>query len=156
MVLSTGITNKTKENIRFHINYLDGENWFFANRIESTHVDFENQKEYGFMLYQDIKYKPLFSRLSFTCRYILFNTPTYESRIYAYENDVLYGYSIPAYYGKGQKIYLVTKYNIQRNTDIWLRISHIKYSDRNVLKSGYDEISDNKMTEIKIQVRYKF
>jgi hypothetical protein len=108
------------------------------------------------MFYQDIKYKPLFGKITFSSRYILFNTSTYDSRIYAYESDVLYGYSIPSYYGKGSKIYFVAKCNIIQNLDFWLRIAQTTYNDRERLKSGWDEIEGNKMTEIKLQIRYKF
>ena len=153
---SLKISSKRKDNFRFHINYKEGENWTFTNRLETNSIDLENQQEMGYILYQDVKYKPLFSKISFTSRYVIFNTPTYDSRIYAYENDVLYGYSIPAYYGKGSKIYLVAKCNIIRNLDSWLRIAHTTYSDRQAVKSGWDEIEGNKMTEIKLQLRYKF
>ena len=54
------------------------------------------------------------------------------------------------------KIYLVAKYNVIRNLDFWLRIAQTTYSDREVLKSGWDEIEDNTMTEVKLQLRYKF
>jgi len=153
---SSLIAGKRKDNFRFHINYKEGENWAFANRFEITAINFNKQQEMGYMLYQDVKYKPLFGKITFSSRYVLFNTPTYDSRIYAYENDVLYGYSIPAYYGKGSKVYLVAKCNIIRNLDFWLRIAHTTYSDREVLKSGWDEINGNKLTEIKLQLRYKF
>ena len=36
-----------------------------------------------------------------------------------------------------------------------LRIAQTTYSDREVLKSGWDEIEDNTMTEVKLQLRYK-
>ena len=98
----------------------------------------------------------LINNILFTSRYVLFNIPDYDNRIYAYENDVLYAYSIPSYYGKGSKVYLVAKCNIIRNLDFWLRLAQITYTDRKVLKSGWDEIEGNKMTEIKIQLRYKF
>lgn len=153
---SSTITGKRKDNFRFHINYKEGENWSFANRFEKTFINLDAQKESGFMFYQDVKYKPLFGKFTFTSRYVLFNTPSYESRIYAYENDVLYGYSIPAYYGKGSKFYLVAKYSLIRNVDIWLRIAHTYYTDKDVVKSGWEEIEGNKMTEIKLQLRYKF
>ena len=153
---SNKISEKRKDNFRLHVNYKEGENWFFANRFETSSINFNNIKTNGHMIYQDVKYKPLFSKFSFTSRYIIFNTNEYDNRIYAYENDVLYGYSIPAYYGKGNKIYLVIKYNIIRNLDFWLRIAHTTYSDREVLKSGWDEINSNKMTELKLQLRYKF
>ncbi len=152
----SSITNKRKDNLRFHINYNEGESWMFSNRFERTTIHFNKKKENGHILYQDVKYKPLFSKITFSSRYVLFNSPTYESRIYAYENDVLYGYSIPAYYGKGNKVYLVIKYNIIQNLDFWLRVAHTTYGDRNTLRSGWDEIKGNKISEIKVQLRYKF
>lgn len=112
--------------------------------------------ENGVMMYQDIKFKPLFSKLSFSLRYTYFNTESYESRIYAYESDVLYGYSIPAYYGKGKKIYLLLKYNIIKNTDLWIKLSETTYNDRDVIKTGWEEIQGNKLSELKVQLRYKF
>ena len=30
------------------------------------------------------------------------------------------------------------------------------YTDRNIVKNGWDEIEGNKMTEAKLQLRYKF
>nr|ADI17789.1 hypothetical protein [uncultured Sphingobacteriales bacterium HF0130_33B19] len=153
---SNEIKDEIKNNFRFHINYQEKENWSFANRFEMSSINFNNQKEKGYILYQDIKYKPLFSKISFSSRYILFNTPTYDTRIYAYESDILYGYSIPAYYGKGSKVYLVTKYNIIRNLDFWIKIAQTIFSDRDVIKSGWDEIQGNKITELKLQLRYKF
>ena len=153
---SDQISGKIKNNFRFHINYKEGESWSFANRFETTTIDFNDKKENGYMAYQDVQYQPLFGKITFSSRYILFNTTSYDSRIYAYESDVLYGYSIPAYYGKGSKIYLVVKYNVIRNLDFWLRVAHTIYTDRDILKSGWDEIEGNKMTEIKLQLRYKF
>ena len=153
---SDQISGKSKNNFRFHINYKEGESWSFANRFETTTIDFNEQKENGYMAYQDVQYQPLFGKITFSSRYVLFNTTSYDSRIYAYESDVLYGYSIPAYYGKGSKLYLVVKYNVIRNLDFWLRVAHTIYTDREVLKSGWDEIEGNKMTEIKLQLRYKF
>ena len=38
----------------------------------------------------------------------------------------------------------------------WLRIAQTTYTDREMLKSGWDEIEGNKITEIKVQLRYKF
>ena len=43
-----------------------------------------------------------------------------------------------------------------KNLDTWFRIAHTTFTDREVLKSGWDEIDGNKMTEVKVQLRYKF
>ena len=145
-----------KEGWRFNSIFKEGENWTFKNRIEISKVQKNSVTENGFMFYQDVKYKPLFSKLSFSVRYTFFNTESYNSRIYAYESDVLYGYSIPSFYGKGKKIYFLLKYNIIKNADLWMKISETIYDDREVIRSGWDEIEGNKLTELKIQLRYKF
>jgi len=154
--LSPVIGLKNKETYRFNSVFNEGENWTFKNRIELCRINFLDENENGIMMYQDIKFKPMFSKLSFILRYTYFNTKSYDSRIYAYENDVLYGYSIPSFYGKGKKIYLLLKYNIVKNTDLWIKLSETIYDDRDVIKSGWDEIEGNKLTELKIQLRYKF
>jgi hypothetical protein len=46
----------------------------------------------------------------------MFETDSYASRIYAFENDVLYAFSSPAYYGKGWGFYFIVNYKPkQRN-----------------------------------------
>jgi hypothetical protein len=154
--LSPIIGLKSKKTYRFNSVFNEGENWSFKNRIEISKVNIPVGTENGFMMYQDVKFKAMFSKLSFSLRYTYFNTESYDSRIYAYENDVLYGYSIPSFYGKGKKIYLLLKYNIIKNTDLWIKLSETIYDDRDVIKSGWDEIEGNKLTELKIQLRYKF
>jgi len=37
-----------------------------------------------------------------------------------------------------------------------MKISETIYDDREVIRSGWDEIEANKLTELKIQLRYKF
>ena len=59
-------------------------------------------------------------------------------------------------YGKGKKIYLLLKYNIIKNTDLWIKVSETIYDDRDIIRSGWDEIDGNRLTELKIQLRYKF
>jgi hypothetical protein len=147
---------KIKQIYRFNSAFKEGDNWSFKNRIEISKVDIPQGTENGFMMYQDVKFKPLFSKFSFSLRYTYFNTESYDSRIYAYENDVLYGYSIPSFYGKGKKIYLLIKYNIIKNTDLWIKLSETIYDDRDIIKSGWEEIEGNKLKELKIQLRYKF
>ncbi|MBT5858588.1 MAG: helix-hairpin-helix domain-containing protein [Flavobacteriales bacterium] len=145
-----------KEVFRFNSTFKEGESWNFKNRIEYCRVKNIEGNENGFMIYQDVKYKPLFSKVSFSTRLTIFNTESYNSRIYAYESDVLYGYSIPSFYGKGRKFYVVLKFNILKDTDLWIKYSETIYNDRDVIRSGWDEIEGNRLTEIKLQLQYKF
>jgi hypothetical protein len=88
-------------------------------------------------------------------RYALFYTDDYSSRLFAYEHDVLYAASMPAYYGKGFRVYVLARYSPLHWLDTWFRFSLTTYSDRNTISSGPDEIIGNKLPEVKFQLRFK-
>jgi hypothetical protein len=76
--------------------------------------------------------------------------------LYAYESDVLYAFSIPSYYYKGSRFYLLGRYSFGRSLDLWVRYSITHYSNKQVIGSGLDEIDGNNKSEIKLQLRYRF
>ena len=127
------------------------------NRIELTEYLKETQKkELGWMIYQDIIYDPMNSRFSGNMRIARFETPGFNTRIYAYENDVLFSYSVPAYQNKGLRFYVNGRYGFTRKMDIWVRYSLSKYRDLNEVGSGLDQISGSRRSEIKVQFRYQY
>jgi len=85
-----------------------------------------------------------------------FETGSYDSRIYVYENDVLYSFSIPAFYDKGLRYYLNLKTNIFRNCTLWVRFAQTIYADRQSIGSGLDEIPGNRRSEIRGQIKWGF
>jgi hypothetical protein len=85
-----------------------------------------------------------------------FETDSYDSRIYAYENDVLYSYSIPPFSDKGFRYYVTFNYDLTKKISFWLRWAQTIYKDRKTVGSGLDEILGNKRSDLKIQARYVF
>lgn len=116
---------------------------------------FPEQKSKGSLLLFDIYYHPLSAPLKLSWRYSIFNTDDHDSRLYAYENDVLYASSMPAYSGKGFRTYLLISYKPLRWMQAWLRLSLTNYTDRNIISSGPEEIQGNRLPEIKVQIRIK-
>jgi hypothetical protein len=112
--------------------------------------------EQGFLSYVDIIYKPLRKPYSGNLRFQYFETDSYNSRMYAYENDVLYSFSIPVFYDKGYRYYLNITYDITRRLSVWMRFAQTVYPDKNVIGSGLDEINGRKKTEIKFQSIFNF
>jgi hypothetical protein len=143
-----------RNELRFNLSYTVFESIVFKNRIDFVlyQKEFEDQKR-GYSIYQDVLYRPDKFPLEITFRYALFNTEGYDSRIYAYENDVLYAFSVPSYFDKGQRIYLMFRYRALKNLNIWLRIARTKFSNRLTVGSGSDEIEGNAKTEIKVQLQ---
>jgi hypothetical protein len=130
----------------------------FKSRIEYTHVDKAQQPdENGVAFAQDIVYKKMKFPFTFTMRYAVFDTKGYDSRVYIYENDVLYGYSVPALYYKGQRAYFIINWDITRKFEIWVRVAQTIYDNQNVQSKGsLNEIDSNHKTELKLQARLKF
>lgn len=146
-----------QENFRFHISYPVGKSWKLKNRIEYTKFYPSNEEAVdGILFYQDVTFKKLGSPVSFTARYALFQTGSFDSRMYAYENDVPYAFSIPAYYGKGSRVFFLVNWDVTRRLEVWLRVAQFFWYDRNVISEGsLTEIQGNTKTEVKVQLRIK-
>lgn len=154
---NTGISSLGNvENIsaQYQISYSAGDNWKFRNRIAYHY--YENiSSESGYMLFQDIICKPFRAPLKIVFRYAFFDTDSYNSRIYAYESDVLYAYSVPAMYDQGTRTYLMLKYTLGEKLDLWFRYSQTRYTNKKSIGSGLNEIEGNLKSEIKFQLRWK-
>jgi hypothetical protein len=151
------LVNTEKSGLRYNLSYKISKSVTLKSRVE---LSFYNKQfpsaEKGYLIYQDVDFKPLSSPVSFSMRFALFDTDSYDTRIYAYENDVLYAYSIPAYYYKGSRFYIVLKYAPFRFMDIWLRFAQTYYSNKNVVGSGLDEIDGKVKSEVKAEMRLRF
>jgi len=98
-------------------------------------------------------FKPAGKRFSVNGRLAYFSTDGYNSRLYAYENDLLYSFSIPALYGKGIRTYLNFRQAINDKLTFWLKVA----ATRRFSQTGTEEPGDLAMkSELKIQIRYQF
>ncbi|RLD61858.1 MAG: hypothetical protein DRI95_13770, partial [Bacteroidetes bacterium] len=119
--VSVPLVEQNKQYFRYHISYKLNKNITLRNRIEASVFESEDM-EYGFMAYQDVNYDFNFP-LSLYLRFAIFDA-SYNTRIYAYENDLLYNFSIPSYFGKGTRLYFMIKYKIADRVSVRLRYAH--------------------------------
>jgi len=149
------IAASKKQNYRLHILVSPITSIQLKSCIEygMFYPDSKTEKQNGFLLYQDICWK--YKWLTLTGRYALFQTDSYEARLYAYENDVLYASSIPAYYNNGTRMYLMVKTEITSYIDVWIRLSQTFYKDKQTISSDLDEIDGPAKTDIRVQIMVK-
>ncbi len=78
----------------------------------------------GNLFAQDIIYKQ--RKYQVTLRWMWYDVDDYNARQYAYEPDVPYSFSIPAYTGKAMHPFVILKYNLFNNMDVWFKIGLTK------------------------------
>ena len=146
----------TKNAVRFNINYQVSRDFHCCNKAEYAHYrNDDGSNEHGYFLCQDIAYKPEYKPYSLTFRYAVFDAMDYNTRIYAYENDVLYSFSVPALYGKGMRVYLLGKVKLFNALTLYARIGRTIYSDRDEIGSGLTLIEGNHKTDLKAEIIWK-
>lgn len=166
---------KNKSNFRFQLNKKVTKRLSLRSRLEWSIFDIEKStnpdgqifyngafipqaevKSNGFLAYQDIIYKPINIPLSLTTRFAIFDVATYDARIYAYENDVTYQFSIPAYYNKGTRFYANLKYRAKRHLTLEARYAQTFWNNQEAFSAGNNQIEGQTRSEIKVQARWRF
>ena len=101
-------------------------NWSQGPWTLRTTADANYVSSYGVSVAQDISYNfqvPLSLRL----RLQGFDAREWNNRIYLYEHDVLYAFSIPATYGLGGRVYLCLRWQVIKQLALYLRVSETVY-----------------------------
>lgn len=143
--------------LRYNLEWSPASWLILRNRLETVWNTQEGgETGRGYMASADLGYRPEKVPVSLYVRYVLFDTDSYDERIYAYEQDVLYGYSVPAYEGSGQRVVLLISAAPARFITIWLRYGRTWYFDRQTVGTGLEMSEGNVRSELKVQVSLKF
>ena len=118
------------------------------SRIEFSFYS-KQSNEKGILIYQDVAFKPLQKSFSMNGRFAFYSTDGYNSRLYAYENDLLYSFSVPALYGKGIRAYFNLQQKFGTQFTLWL-----KFATTHQFAST--SVNSSTKSEVKFQVRYQF
>lgn len=145
-----------KKGIRINVAHQPQPRVQLKSRAEYNYYTDENgADERGFLIYQDVSYQFLKIPFKISMRYTLFDTDSWNTRIYAYENDVLYAFSVPAYNDEGARYYLLANYKINRNIEFWGKIAQFYYPQKEVIGTGKEAIEGNRKTDLKLQMRLR-
>jgi len=145
-----------QENWRIHAAYQAHPNVQMRTRAEWSVYSNADGTSNGFMVYQDINYKRIGSRITYSLRYALMDSPNWNTRIYAYENDVLYAFSILPYYGRGSRIYGMMKVDVARGIDFWVRYGAFLYDQTREISSESADPTEVIDSDIHLQLRFQF
>ena len=141
--------------IRIQPQFRLSEKLTLRTRFEYAGYSFNNLSEKGFLVFQDLIIAP-FQKLKIWLRYAWFNTESYNSRIYSYENDLLYSFAIPEFHGNGHRFYINLKWSPSSAISIYLKGGCTFHNGVNSWGSGNDITSGNLRTELRGLVNWRF
>ncbi|MBK9984073.1 MAG: helix-hairpin-helix domain-containing protein [Saprospiraceae bacterium] len=150
------VTDQRRSQARLNINNMLDKTIQLRTRLEWSFYDFNSDHENGFLVYQDFLYKPVSSPWSLSGRVVLFDTDSFNTRIYTYENDLIYYYAIPAFSDKGSRYYINLRYKGIRHLTAEIKYARTQWLDMTTVGSGNDEIQGNRRSEIRGQLIYRF
>jgi hypothetical protein len=128
--------NKSQYSLRYQCNWQSGS-WKLRTQADGNIANDTTQiLTYGISILQDVEYQ--FAKVPIVLQLRLqgFDVRNWDNRIYNYENDVLYAFSIPATYGTGGRFYLNFRWHIIPQLALYLRVSETIYSKSWALERG--------------------
>jgi len=151
------VVSRKKASMRYNLTYSVGH-FGFKNVLEGNlSRRATSEPTYGILASQDMSYELTVIPLKIDFRYQVFDAAEYDNRIYSYEKDVLYAFSIPMYYGLGSRYYLNLKYKLNKQFSFWFKVAQTVYADdRESVGSGKEAITGNRKTDMRLLVKWEF
>lgn len=104
--------------------------WKLKTQMDGNMVYAKENWSYGWSLFQDVEYRLANVPIVLQLRAQAFDAREWNNRVYMYENDVLYAYSIPFVYGFGGRFWLNARYKINDTFSVYLRVSETIYQQK--------------------------
>lgn len=148
---STGVSADQEEinsKVRLHTEYNLNRKLTLRTRFEYAGYSFSEVQENGFLVFQDLIYTPS-SWLKCWVRYGWFNTDGFNSRIYTFENDLLYTFSIPEFHGRGHRVYLNLKLSPSSRSTVYLKAGGTIHEGASSWGTGSDMTAGNHRLELR-------
>lgn len=149
-----GLENYTRQSLRAHIQVKVNKQLTLKSRMEISQWGGSGvEKQQGVTCFQDLDWKSENGKWNLSTRWTMFQVNGFNARIYAYEDDMIYTFSVPMFLNRGFRTFLLSRYKLNRRAEIWFKIAHTQYYNLNMIGSGLDAIQGSGKTDIKIQLR---
>lgn len=139
---------------RWHTEYTFSDALTLRTRIQlSRYSTTTTAPVHGVLLSQGLRLRPRRS-LRLDARLAFFDTDGFESRIYAYEHDLLYSFSVPVLYDRGRRSYVLAHYKATTRLTVEAKYGATWYPHRRTIGSGLNARTGNHVRELRLQLRW--
>lgn len=149
--------DRNQTNLRITLEYGASKNFRIKSRYDYVLVKYSlfggNNK--GGLFYTDLRFFPL-TGLAVSTRFIFFDTESYDSRIYEYEDDIRGVMSNTGLYGRGRRWYVLIKYKIRSFAELYGKYSETYIDGAKSIGTGNDLIQGDINNKINLGIEIKF
>jgi hypothetical protein len=147
------VAQRERQSIRGDIVYNVSKDIRIKSRVEFNTIKIveTNSFEKGFLVFQDLKMS-IVKNFNVYSRFIFYQTDSFNSAVYEFENDVEGVLSNFAMYGEGMRWYLLLKYKLMNKIEISFKYSETYKPKEKTLSSGDSEIFNNLDNRFNLQI----
>lgn len=149
----TALVNELTQRWRLSLAY-SAATWSCKSQIDIAASSYLKRSS-GYMFSESGTWMPL-SWLSLTGTLGYFHTTDFSSRIYIYERGPLYSFSFPFFFGRGMRYGFFARADFSSRLMLILRSSTTHYFDRNHISSGLQQVNSSMISDLDIQLRWRF
>jgi hypothetical protein len=148
-----GIHTERRQSIRWHMEYKFSEAMTLRTRTEWARHGTQKSEAEGFFLSQGVRWAPHPS-LQVDARVAFFDTDGFAARIYAYEHDLRYSFSVPMFFDRGRRSYVLAQYEPFRALTVGAKFGVTRYDNRTAVGSGLNQIAGSRRRDLRLQIQW--
>jgi hypothetical protein len=154
---SKGTTSRIQKNYRLTGEFMSSPSLRLSSRVEWVNINYGGTQiaEQGVLMSQAIKWN-IYSQFTLQTRLAVFETDSYDSSIYEFEDEVPGAYSNPALYGRGMRWYLILRYHLFSKMSIAAKYGQTVKEGVKSIGTGLDEIAGDSQSVLSAQVEVRF
>jgi len=155
--LIKGTISRIQQNYRLTGEFISSQSLRLSSRVEWVNINYSGMQnaEKGVLMSQAIKWNK-FSPLTIQARLAVFETDSYDSSIYEFEDEVPGAYSNPALYGRGMRWYFILRYQIFSKICVAVKYAQTVKDGVKSMGTGNDEINGDSQSIMSMQVEVRF
>ena len=150
----TVAVNRNEKIIKSIANFDCGKESALSYRTRMQYNLYPTNNEGSWLLLQDINFSKM--KMGFTARILVFDVPSFSTRQYVYEKDMLFSYLTRGFIGRGISYYAIVKYKPHPKISVRAKWSLTEYLNQHSIGSGYDLIDGNYRTQLTAQIHLRF
>lgn len=150
-----GVQAEQRHSVRWHMEYEFSDALTLRTRTEWSRHRAPEAEADGFFLSQGVRWLPHPS-LQIDARVAFFDTDGFAARIYAYEHDLRYSFSVPVFFDRGRRSYVLAQYEPVPALTLEAKFGITRYDNRDTIGSGLNQIAGPRRRDLRLQVRWAF